>query len=169
MTNKVVHMLARAFNDAGARAVRFNFRGVGASEGVYDNGEGETQDALAALAWAAQQAPHARLWLAGFSFGGAVALRAAVAGGVARLVTVAPAIRRVDVSAVEAPHCPWLVVQGDRDELVDAEDVRRWTESIAPQPDLRVLPGVDHFFHGRLNELRSIVVEWLQARAEDQK
>ena len=161
MTNKVAHMLAKSFNESGAVAVRFNFRGVGASAGVHDEGEGETEDAIAALDWAARRWPGARLWLAGFSFGGAVAIRAAAKRKVERLITVAPAIQRVSVATGQLPRIPWLVVQGDRDELVNAEEIKRWAESLDPRPELKLLSGVDHFFHGRLNELRDAVTTWL--------
>jgi alpha/beta superfamily hydrolase len=165
MTNKVVHTLAKAFNDVGAPAVRFNYRGVGASAGTYDDGNGETHDALAVLEWAAQRWPGAQLWLGGFSFGGAVAIRAAVASSqgssVARLVTVAPAIRRVSVDSNTLPQCPWLIVQGDRDELVDPADIQQWAQALPVQPRLTMLSGVEHFFHGRLNDLRTTVASWL--------
>jgi alpha/beta superfamily hydrolase len=161
MTNKVVYSIARAFNEAGAPSVRFNYRGVGASTGSYDEGNGETDDAIAVLDWAAQRWPGARLWLGGFSFGGAVAIRAAAARDVARLVTVAPAIRRVKVAEDALPQCPWLIVQGDRDELVDPNDIQHWAQALPESPRLAVLSGVEHFFHGRLNELRQVVVQWL--------
>jgi alpha/beta superfamily hydrolase len=161
MTNKVVHMLAKAFNDAGAPAVRFNYRGVGASAGSYGEGDGETADALAVLDWAAQRWPGVQLWLGGFSFGGAVAIRAAAAREVTRLVAVAPAIRRVSVDTSALPRCPWLIVQGDRDELVDANDVQEWAQALPEPPRVAVLNGVEHFFHGRLNDLRHVVVSWL--------
>jgi len=161
MTNKVVYSIARAFNEAGAPTVRFNYRGVGASTGSYDEGNGETDDALAVLDWVAQRYPGARLWLGGFSFGGAVAIRAAAARDVARLVTVAPAIRRVKVDERSLPQCPWLIVQGDHDELVDASDIQQWAQSLPESPRLALLNGVEHFFHGRLNELRQVVVQWL--------
>jgi uncharacterized protein len=164
MTNKVAHMLAKSFNESGAAAVRFNFRGVGASAGVHDEGDGETEDAIAALDWAARRWPDAGLWLAGFSFGGAVAIRAAMRRKVERLITVAPAIQRVNVAG-QLPRVPWLVVQGDRDELVNADEIKRWTESLEPRPELRLLPGVDHFFHGRLNELRDVVTAWLAEKS----
>lgn len=167
MTNKVVHTLAKAFNDAGAPAVRFNYRGVGASAGAYADGDGETQDALAVLDWAAQRWPDAQLWLGGFSFGGAVAIRAAVASSqapnIARLVTVAPAIRRVSVDSSTPPQCPWLIVQGDRDELVEPADIQQWAQALPVQPRLAMIAGVEHFFHGRLNDLRTTVVDWLSA------
>ena len=161
MTNKVVYSIARAFNEAGAPAIRFNYRGVGASTGSYGEGNGETDDAIAVLDWAAQRWPGASLWLGGFSFGGAVAIRAASARDVARLVTVAPAIRRVPVDERSLPQCPWLIVQGDRDELVDPNDIQQWAQSLAESPRLAMLSGVEHFFHGRLNELRQVTVQWL--------
>lgn len=165
MTNKVVHTVAKAFNDVGATSVRFNYRGVGASAGAYGEGNGETQDALAVLDWAAQRWPGAQLWLGGFSFGGAVAIRASVASShalnITRLVTVAPAIRRVSVDTNMLPRCPWLIVQGDRDELVDPADIQQWAQALPVEPHLTMLSGVEHFFHGRLNDLRTTVVDWL--------
>jgi alpha/beta superfamily hydrolase len=163
MTNKVVHMLAKAFNELGVATIRFNYRGVGASVGAYDDGRGETLDTLAVIRWAQERAPQAKLWLAGFSFGGAIALKAAAQVRPERIVTVAPAIQRVDVSRVPSPSCPWLLVQGDQDELVNAQEVQAWAEALEPPPEIVLLPGVDHFFHGRLNELRDAVVRWAQA------
>lgn len=160
MTNKVVHMLAKACNEIGLPAVRFNYRGVGASEGRYDEGKGETEDAVAVLDWAAQRWPGASLWLGGFSFGGAVAIRAAVQRAVECLITVAPAIQRVAVDAQNLPTCPWLLVQGDRDELVNAQEILNWVATLESPPDVVLLPGVEHFFHGRMNDLRESVLEW---------
>lgn len=170
MTNKVVHILARACNDMGAVAVRFNFRGVGASAGAHDDGAGETQDTLAMLEWIEQRWPDAHIWLAGFSFGAAMALRAALqrAGAgrpVRRLITVAPALRWLE-QADASPGCPWLIVQGDQDELVDASAVTAWAKGLSRPPALKILPGVDHFFHGRLNDLRDAVKAWLSEYAE---
>jgi uncharacterized protein len=161
MTNKVVHMLARSCNEVGAAALRFNYRGVGASEGGYDEGRGETDDAVAALDWARTRWPGAELWLCGFSFGGVVAIRSAVRRDVRKLVTVAPAIDRLEVGT-QLPQRPWLLVQGDRDELVDPVAVRAWAEALPMPPQIAILPGVDHFFHGKLNELRALLVRWLE-------
>jgi len=155
-------MLARSFNECGAIAVRFNYRGVGASEGTYDEGDGETDDAIAVFDWARQRWPDAGMWLGGFSFGGAVAIRTAIARAPLAVVTVAPAVRRVSVPTGRLPTCPWLLVQGDKDELVDAADIQRWAQSLPAPPQLRLLHGVDHFFHGRLNELRDVVTQWLR-------
>lgn len=166
MTNKVVHTLAKAFNELGLPAVRFNYRGVGASVGVYDEGNGETDDALSALDWARGRWPQAELWLAGFSFGGAVAIRAAARRDVRRLVTVAPAVQRVAVDTVTLPQCPWLLIQGDADELVDCVQMQQWVRTLSAPPQLAVLPGVDHFFHGKLNVLRDQVTRWAAERVQ---
>jgi alpha/beta superfamily hydrolase len=162
MTNKVVHMLAKSCNELGATAVRFNYRGVGASAGSYDEGNGETLDALAAIEWAQARWSGTQLWLGGFSFGGAVAIRAAAQVPVQRLMTVAPAIQRVAVDIAQRPHSAWLIVQGDSDELVDAKQIQEWAATLDPPPELVMLPGVDHFFHGRLNDLRDIVLRWVR-------
>jgi alpha/beta superfamily hydrolase len=165
MQNKVVHTLARAMQELGAPSIRFNFRGVGASAGQYDGGVGEVEDALAVCAWARAHWRCERLWLAGFSFGSAVALQAAAVARPAALVTVAPPVGRIIVAPVPRPRCPWLVVQGDLDELVDAGTVRRWAGEFEEPPQLAMLPGAEHFFHGRLGELRSVVLGFLSAAA----
>ena len=161
MHNKVVHTLARAAVGLGAPALRFNFRGVGKSEGVHADGLGETDDALAAIAWLRTRHPAAELWLMGFSFGAMVALRAAVVGAPARLVTVAPAVTRFRADHPVTPLMPWLLVQGEADELVDAAAVRAWAVTQRPAPELVLLPGVSHFFHGHLHELRDVVAGFL--------
>jgi uncharacterized protein len=166
LDNKVVWTLARAFEELGAPAVRFNFRGVGASTGGYDAGGGETADALAVIAYGRERFPHAPLWLAGFSFGAAVALRAAPQARPALLVTVAPGIGTIDVSDVAAPACPWLIVQGDADDVVSPAAVIEWAGKISPPPELRLLPGAGHFFHGRINELRDTVLDFLRRFGE---
>jgi hypothetical protein len=163
MDNKVVYTLARTLEQLGAPAIRFNFRGVGGSAGVYDEGRGETDDALAVIAHGRRRWPGAALWLAGFSFGGAVALRAAAPGKPRRLITVAPGISTVRVTDAAPPGCPWLIVQGDADEVVPPEAVRSWAEQLSPAPELRMLPGAGHFFHGRLHELRDVVLAFMRA------
>jgi alpha/beta superfamily hydrolase len=164
MTNKVVHVLAKSFNSLEIPTVRFNYRGVGKSVGGYAEGIGETADAVAAIDWALSRWPQASLYLSGFSFGGAVAIRAATERSVDRLITVAPAVDRVEVPSERLPHCPWLVIQGDQDDVVDPSSVQNWlrAQSFARSPELVMLSGVGHFFHGRLNELKSVVVEWLK-------
>jgi len=165
MQNKVVHTLARAMQELGAPTVRFNFRGVGASGGSYDGGVGELEDALAVCAWARRRWHCETLWLAGFSFGSAVALQAAQFVQPHALVTVAPPVGRIIVTPVARPACPWLVVQGDSDELVDVTQVRKWVGDFVPPPQLVVLDGAEHFFHGRLGDLRAAVLGFLSGDA----
>jgi alpha/beta superfamily hydrolase len=159
MTNKVVHTLARSLQEQGMPTVRFNYRGVGQSAGQYDEGRGETADALAVVAWGREHWPGVPLTLAGFSFGSMVALFAAPAAQPAELITVAPAVSNVRYSAVEQPACPWLIIQGMADEVVDYTQVEAFAARFAPPPTLCLLPGVDHFFNGRLPELREVVLQ----------
>lgn len=160
MDNKVVTTLARTAHQLGVASIRFNYRGVGSSEGSFDDGRGETQDAMTAIAHGRHLWPGAALWLAGFSFGGCVALRASTAHGVGkveRLLTVAPALPSQFESArdIQVPGCPWLVIQGEDDDVVDPRQVVDWTQSLEPAPRLVLLPGVGHFFHGALPELQA--------------
>ena len=165
MDNKVVYTVARAFEQLGAPAIRFNFRGVGNSAGSYDEARGESADALAVIAYGRQRWPGAALWLAGFSFGGAVAVRIAGAARPERLVAVAPGITLVPVTDAAPPKCPWLIVQGEQDEVVAPAVVQSWAQSLAPLVQLRMLPAAGHFFHGRLHELRDAVLAFMQAPA----
>lgn len=153
MDNKVVQTLARAFLQLGWRAVRFNFRGIGQSEGAWDEGRGEVDDALAVLA--AVRAPGEALILAGFSFGGYVASRAAqrVTEPAQRLVLVGPATSRFDTAPVPADT---VVIHGEVDDVVPLASVLDWAR---PQSlPVTVVPGVGHFFHGQLPLLKSLVV-----------
>jgi uncharacterized protein len=163
LTNKVVHTLARTFNDVGMPSLRFNFRGVGASAGTHDGGPGEVQDALAVVRYGRERWPQARLWLAGFSFGAAVAVRTSHDATPAGLVAVAPAVDRMDIGAV-TPACPWLVLLGDADDVVSPQRMLEWAQGLHPQPQIQVLPGAGHYFHGRLPELRDAVTAFLNQR-----
>ena len=166
MHNKVAHTLARAANRLGAPAVRFNFRGVGASGGAWDYGRGETEDALAVAEWARHRWPGRPLWLAGFSFGAFVALKAAPAARPAALVTVAPPVQRFPLGEAPDPACPWLVVQGEADELLDYHEVVAWAKGRVPVPRLALLPATSHFFHGRLGQLQDVVADFLDTSRE---
>ncbi len=161
MQNKVAHTLARSFVNVGISAVRFNFRGAGKSEGVFDSGDGEVADVLAAVHWARQAAPGLPLWLAGFSFGAAMAVRAAIECRPDGLISVAPAISRFAGNLDKQPDCPWLIVQGDNDELVDVEETIAWVNQLDPGPELEVFPETEHFFHGKLVLLRNAVEEFV--------
>ncbi|HET8699883.1 MAG TPA: alpha/beta fold hydrolase [Gammaproteobacteria bacterium] len=162
MHNKVVTTLARAFARLGAIAVRFNFRGVGASTGVHDNGVGERGDALAAVAWARQRWPGVPLYLGGFSFGAAVALNVAAVAEPRGLVTVAPPVERL-AQDFTPPRCRWLLVRGTADDVVPAEPVLTWARALPAPPELAVLDGVGHFFHGQLRALEERVTRFFAA------
>jgi uncharacterized protein len=162
MDNKVVTTVARALQETGIPTLRFNFRGVGASAGEFDQGVGETADADAVAAWGAERWAGRSLVIAGFSFGGYVALRLAQQRLPRCLITIAPAVQGFAASTA-VPRCPWLVVQGDADELVDPSGVIDWVNTLDPKPRLLVLPGVGHFFHGRLRELRDAVIDAIRS------
>ena len=157
MHNKVAHTLARAFLASGFAALRFNFRGTGDSDGRFDDGNGEVDDVLACIDWMRRRFPGRSPWLAGFSFGAAMSIRAAVAADVAGLVSVAPAAFRFAGSLREQPDCPWLIVHGAEDELVPIDESVKWVDSLEPGPELVVFEDTTHFFHGKLVELRETV------------
>ena len=157
LENKVVHTLARAFLAKGFAVLRFNFRGVGKSEGAFDEGRGETADALAAVQEMRGRYAGTELWLAGFSFGAAIAIRAAADVRPDGLVSVAPAVSRVSGAAGPEPRCPWLIIQGDDDELVSVGDTIEWVNSLEPGPELQIFQETSHFFHGKLVRLRNAV------------
>lgn len=163
MDNKVVQTLARAFVQAGWSTVRFNFRGVGASEGVHDEGRGELADMLALVA---AQAPQGPLAIAGFSFGAFVAAGAVQALGASRpidkVVLVGTAASRFQVPAVAAElHDATLVIHGEQDDTVPLSAVMDWAR---PQSlPVTVVPGGAHFFHGQLPLLKNLVLRHLRS------
>ena len=158
MHNKVVTMAARALRECGATTVRFNFRGVGRSEGTFDEGRGEADDLRAVVAWARAQHPGKTLWLAGFSFGAYVAYKLAAELQPGLLLSIAPPVGRSwDFAGIEHPSCPWLVIQGEADEIVDAQAVKAWAEAQKPPPELVLMPDTSHFFHRKLMDLRGAI------------
>jgi len=173
MDNKVVTTVARAFGEGGAAVFRFNFRGVGGTEGAHDEGRGETDDMLRVIEHAKRQAGELPLKLAGFSFGGAVATRTSCAADFAQLVLVAPGFRRLTGHGLgEAPDpddpklgpmgrhtvANTLVVHGDRDETVPLADSLAW--ATPREVPVVVVAGGEHFFHRKLHLLREIVARW---------
>jgi alpha/beta superfamily hydrolase len=157
MHNKVVTMSARSLRELGLTTVRFNFRGVGASEGTYDNGRGETLDLLAVAQWAQQARPQQTLWLAGFSFGAWISLLGARHLPTQQVISIAPPAGRWDFSAVLPPACPWLVIQGEADDVVVPQAVYDWLDKLEASPTLVKMPDTDHFFHRRLMDLRGAI------------
>jgi len=154
LDNKVAQTLAKAFFALDYVAVRFNFRGVGASHGAFDEGIGETEDALGALAYArAHYGAALPVALAGFSFGSYVQTRVARRFEAERLVLVGPAVQRFAIDTVPADT---IVVHGEHDEIVPLADVLDWAR---PQAlPVVVFPGCTHFFHGRLTQLRDTII-----------
>lgn len=161
MHNKVVTTLARIFHDLGLRTVRFNFRGVGQSVGVHDSGRGETDDVVALAKWAEAVCPGEPLWLAGFSFGGFVAASAATRLPVKQLISIAPMVSRFREVNLPPVLCPWLIVQGEQDEVISPEEVYAWVDTLQPKPTLIRMPDAGHFFHGKLTELRRLLTDTL--------
>jgi alpha/beta superfamily hydrolase len=153
--NKVVTTLAKSLFGLGLVALRPNFRGVGASEGVHDEGRGETEDLVAVAQYAKERYGNLPLTLAGFSFGSFVQTRVVRRVDAARLVLIAPAVNRFAGETVPANT---LVVHGEQDEVVPLSAVLDWAR---PQSlPIVVVPGGEHFFHGRLALLSSIVVTY---------
>jgi alpha/beta superfamily hydrolase len=157
MHNKVVTMTARALRELGATTVRFNFRGTGHSEGSYDEGRGESDDLRAVVAWLRQQRPGHALWLAGFSFGAYVSIGAAQELKPALLISIAPPAGRWDFASIALPTMPWLVIQGENDEIVDPQAVYDWLEKSRAQCELVRMPDAGHFFHRKLIDLRGAI------------
>lgn len=161
MENKVAVMLAKTFAELGCVALRFNFRGVGASEGEFTGGDGETEDLIAVARYAQEQfGEELPLVLSGFSFGGYVAARAAQHLQPQHLILAAPAVGRFAASTVLSTGMPavppdTLVIHGEHDDVVPLADALNWAR---PQHlPIVVLPQAEHYFHGRLTQLRDIV------------
>ncbi len=175
LDNKVAQTLARAFVQLGYRTVRFNFRGVGGSEGKHDEGHGEADDMLRVVEHARAQVTGVPLYLAGFSFGGAVATRASEKVEFQQLVLVAPGFRRIAEHGMgEAPDpqdshlgsagrhssANTVIVHGDLDETVPLSDSIAW--ATPREVPVVIVPGGEHFFHRKLHVLREIVARWVR-------
>ena len=175
MDNKVITTLAKVYAEASFATWRFNFRGVGRTEGTHDEGRGETDDMLRVIDEARSQHSALPLHLAGFSFGGAIATRASATADFAQLLLVAPGFRRITAAGMgDAPdpedpalgepgRHTWentLVVHGDLDETVPLSDSLAWAS--AREVPVAVVPGGEHFFHRKLHILREIVARWIK-------
>ncbi|ATN85211.1 Dot/Icm type IV secretion system effector CoxH3 [Coxiella burnetii] len=158
MNNKVLTTLAKALDELGLKTVRFNFRGVGKSQGRYDNGVGEVEDLKAVLRWVEHHWSQDDIWLAGFSFGAYISAKVAYDQKVAQLISVAPPVFYEGFASLTQMASPWLIVQGDQDEVVPFEQVKAFVNQISSPVEFVVMSGASHFFHGRLIELRELLV-----------
>lgn len=168
MHNKVVATLQRTARDAGYATLRFNFRGVGQSEGEHAAGEGEIDDAEAAARWLQAQYPQLPLTLLGFSFGSCVAAclggRLEQQGGeVAQLFMLAPPVERFSVDGRLPEEGPLCVIQPEDDEVVTPAAVYAWSAALERPHELLKVAECGHFFHGKLNELKALVLPRLQS------
>jgi len=170
MHNKVVYTLFHAFVRSGFAALRFNFRGVGRSQGSYSGGEGELADAQAALDWLQQNNPDSpQCWIAGFSFGAWIALqllaRRPESSG---FVAVAPPVNLADFSFLTRSPAPGLIVQGDQDQVVAPEAVKELAARLQklhqPVIEFTMVPGADHFFYTKLDALAATVERYIAKR-----
>jgi len=165
MRNKVVYWMARAFADRGCSVLRFNFRGVEQSEGIWDEGRGEADDAAWALNWLNAQAPDAPMWLAGFSFGCYAGLQAARRDArVERMFAVAPAVDHWDFSFMQGELRPVTVVSGTEDEIVPYVAVAAAVKML-PNAHLHTIKGAGHFFTDYKEQMKQALLADLEAPA----
>jgi alpha/beta superfamily hydrolase len=163
MLNKVISTLQRTARDAGYVTLRFNYRGVGQSAGSSDMGQGEVDDAEAAATWLREKHPHLPMTLFGFSFGGFVA---ATLGGrleakgetLAHVFMVAPAVMRIADPSALAQKGPLTLIQPETDEVVDPQLVYAWSEALSRPHELLKVAECGHFFHGKLTDLKDLVL-----------
>lgn len=163
---KAVFRAAKALQGAGLAVLRFNFRSVGRSEGSHDDGNGEQDDACAALSELERRFPGLPLVLGGFSFGSVAALRLAVRDARVRAVFALgfPLVRFGDASTLAAPTQPRLFVQGEHDVYGPGETLRGLVEPLPPPRELVIVKGADHFFNGQLDALQDAVAAWAGTR-----
>ncbi len=178
MHNKVVHMLAKAYLAKGLKVVRFNYRGVGQSEGTFGQTIGEVADLEAVICWVKQTLTLGEalpLYLAGFSFGTYISAHWAITRGwpIVQLISVAPAVDRLDFDGLIAKHqdelakkhINWVIIQGENDEVVPPEAVYQWVDKLPiclkPYVQLEKCPETGHFFHGKLGILKTILLKYI--------
>lgn len=162
MHNKVVTTLTRAFSDLGIISIRFNFRGVGASQGQYDAGSGESDDLCILMEKCHALFPNCRFILAGFSFGSYVTYCAAAKCPPALLISIAPPVNHFPFGALP-PSIPWHILQGDEDEVVPLEEVIAFAQQMVPQIPVTRFAETSHFFHGKLMDLRAALLTIISA------
>jgi len=161
MHNKVVYTLASTMEALSVKTVRFNFRGVQKSEGEFGHGVGELDDLIVVVDWVKTHCPNDVIWLAGFSFGGFIAIKGNQVCGAAGLVVVAPPAGHPYFNELPEIICPWVLAQGAQDEVVDAATVLDWANRQAPAPCVVAMPDAGHFFHGQLVLLKEKLLQAL--------
>ena len=164
MHNKVVTTIARAMKSCDIESFRFNYRGVGDSEGEYGEGFGEAEDLVSICEWVKANTVAKEIILCGFSFGGAVAyMGLGKSDMVSSMVSIAPAVDRFDLSGYSQPTVPWLVVQGIDDDTVNPQSV---FDFMAKQDESNLtlikMDEVGHFFHGKLTDLKEIIEKFVK-------
>ena len=168
MNNKIVYNIYHAFKNIGFATLRFNFRGVGKSQGSYDNGVGELTDAASALDWLQNENPTAQnTWIAGFSFGSWLALQLLMRRPeIAGFVAVSPPANLYDFSFLAPCPASGLIIQGTDDKIVEAEDVSELANKLNKQKNLKVvykkLIGADHFFKNELDDIQDTITKYVR-------
>jgi alpha/beta superfamily hydrolase len=163
MHNKVVFRAGGALNDAGLTVLRINFRGVGQSTGVHDEGRGEREDVRAGLDYLSQQYPGLRITVCGFSFGCRVGLEVGIHDPrVAFLIGIGTPLDKYDFSFLAQCRKPLLLVHGEHDEFGDVEQLRKLVSELEKNVPVQlvVIPGAGHFFEGHLDELKRAITDW---------
>jgi alpha/beta superfamily hydrolase len=169
MNNRVVYTLYHAFVKRGFSTLRFNFRGVGRSQGQFDRGEGELSDAASALDWLQTYNPNAgACWIGGFSFGAWIGMQLLMRRPeIDAFIAVAPPANMFDFSFLAPCPASGLIIQGDRDQLVPVESVQRLINKLMHQRDIRIdhrmIAGADHFFQNQLEPLGAAVDAYIAA------
>jgi uncharacterized protein len=168
MNNKVIYALYQAFVNRGFSALRFNFRGVGRSQGVFDNGQGELSDAAAALDWIQSYNPNAAgCWIGGFSFGAWIGMQLMMRRPeISRFISLAPPANMYDFSFLAPCPASGLIVHGDADTIVPMPSVDKLAQKLAAQKTITVeyatIKGADHFFAERTKQMLAIVDGYLE-------
>jgi len=158
MRNKVVYEMSRTFSETGCATLRFNFRGVEGSAGAWDEARGEVDDVRAAVEWMNMQYPETPLWLAGFSFGCYVGLKAAQGDvRVERMIAVAPAVNHWDFSFMQDDARSLIVVMGTKDEIVPFKQVAAWAQSLN-HVQFHPIEGAGHFFINHMQEMKQALL-----------
>ena len=162
MHNKVVFRAAAALNEAGLVTLRINFRGVGQSTGTHDEGHGERDDARAGLDYLAENYSHREITLCGFSFGARVGLEVGLDDNrVMRLISIGTPVDKYDFEFLAACRKPILFVHGEHDEYGSLERLRKLVAKIDAPKELAVIKGAGHFFDDQLDELKTVIREWM--------